>query len=104
MKKQKFNSITFHEAATKIVDQYFGEIPFFGLKTSNDIKTEKGKTEQQFTVWYKNISYRADTPDFWGCQSTPDLALLEFENEIKKFFGIQIPIENPEIVPFVLPY
>jgi hypothetical protein len=104
MKKQKLNSKTFHEAAAKIVDQYFGEIPFFVLKTSTDVKTEKGKTEQQFTVWYKNLRYRADTPDFWGCQSTPDLALVNFENDIQIFFGLPISKQDPEIIPFGLPY
>ena len=103
MKKQKFNSITFHEAAAKIVDQYFGEIPFYHLITSADVETKKGKTVQSFMIWYKDYSYRSENPDFFSCTENPVKALAFFENALKFFWGIPIPEEKPEPIVFELP-
>lgn len=102
MKKQKLNSITFHDAAKKLVDQYFGEIPFYCLQTSNDVKTEKGKTEQSFQAYYRNRNYKAETFDMFTTEETPDMAIAEFENKIKLFWDIPI-IEQP-IEPFDFKY
>jgi hypothetical protein len=104
MKKQKFNSITFHAAAQKIVDQYFGEIPDFELTTAVKVNTLTGITKNRFWIYYERSSFNKCDLGFLTIEDTPFLALDKFENSMMKFWEIPTPEETQELIDFDLPY
>ena len=104
MQKQKLNSVTFHKAAQKIVDKYFGEIPDFEVRTSLKIKTTNNKTCNEFIVFYGPESSLTCDFEFWIFERSPLEALEHFEIEMMGFWNILIPEETSELISFDLLY